>query len=220
LLVVQQAKDGANERAAEALLARAGAGSAPDAIELARRMGLAPRPGPVQRAALTDQGTLTYRADARATDQQRWVSNVLAEWWLRQSHLEPTPERVAYTAAALLLPRDAFMRAVEQNGWNVRELQTLYPNVSIGTIAVRIAMVHDAVVTWFDHGRVRWRSTAPEGRSDLVSPSRFEQHLAEIALESDTVLHPEPRMWAFPLNRKVGAVLLVCDARDLAARER
>jgi hypothetical protein len=197
-----------------------GAGPSPDAIDLARRAGLQPAPSDVDRSTLAEDGSLLYRADARHIDQQRWVAQHLAGWLLRQQQLDDSPELIADTAAALLLPRDKFLRDAEETSWNLRALQPLYPNASMGTLALRIASLQEAVVTWFDRGTARWRSVAPAFSSELATPTRFEQNLAAIALETDTVLHPAPRVWAFPLNRKLGTALLVCDAQDLLARDK
>jgi hypothetical protein len=65
---------------------------------------------------------------------------------------------------------------------------------------------------------VRWRSVPPTLQGEIASPTRFEQHLAEIALETDTVLHPAARIWAFPLNRNLGSVLVVCEAHEVLER--
>jgi hypothetical protein len=215
---VHHSTDAWPEAVAEEFLRSVGADNSPDALTLAHEAGLNPTAGAVERAEIGSDGTLVYRGDALAVDQQRWVSMELAGWLLRQQRLDDSQEPRSYTAAALLLPREGFMRYAELTGWNLRELQVLYPNASMGTMALRIAMLHEAVVTWFDHGETRWRAVAPAYRSELYEPTRFEQHLAAIALETDTILSPARRVWAFPLNRQVGAALVVCDAKELFSR--
>ena len=206
------------ERVAEEFLREVGAGDLPNAIELARSAGLNPLPGDVERAELASDGTLLYRADARHSDQQRWVAHQLAGWLLRRASLDDAFEPSIYTGAALLLPRARFEREIEQAEWNVRALRQTYEHAAVRTIAHRIVSLREAAVTWFEHGRSVWRFVSPGVVATLEEPSRFEQHLAEISLESDEVLHPEKRVWAFPLNRNFGSTLLVCDAERLIER--
>lgn len=206
------------EQVAERFLERVGAGASPDAMELARRAGLVPLPGDVRRAELGIDGVLSYRADARPRDQQRWVSFQLAGHLLRLHDLDDSREATYQTAAALLLPREPFVRDAAEAGWNIRELRALYPNASIRTMAYRIVTLQPAALTWFDHGRRQWRSVHPAVRSRLAETTRYEQHLAEISLESDEVLNPEKRVWAFPLHRRLGMTMLLCDAERLLAK--
>lgn len=159
-----------------------------------------------------------YRADARHSDQQRWVAYQLAGWLLRRANLADSFSLAVDTSAALLLPRERFEREIDRVEWNVRELRQIYDHAALRTIAHRIVCLREAAVTWFEGGRSIWRFVSPSVLGTLEEPSRFEQHLAEISLESDVVLHPETRVWAFPLNRKFGSTLLVCDARRLLER--
>ena len=206
------------ERVAEGFLRDVGAGDSPNAIDLARSAGLTPLPGDVARAGLLADGTLPYRADARHSDQQRWVAHQLAGWLLRRANLTDSFEATVQTGAALLLPRERFERELEQAEWNVRELRKVYEHAAVRTIAHRIVTVQEAAVTWFEQGHSVWRFVSPSIVGRMDEPCRFEQHLAQISLESDEVLHPEPRVWAFPLNRNFGSTLLVCDARRLLER--
>jgi len=203
------------ERIADGLLQRAGAGSVPDVVELASHAGLSPAVGDVQRAEFSRDGTLVYRGNAPRVDQRRWLSDRIAGFLLRQRGLDDSQASIAQLTAALQLPREAFKRHCDLMGWNLRELQQLYADSSMGTLGLRVAMLYEAVVTWFDHGDVRWRFISPALRAELETPTHLEQHLAAIALEADSVLSPRPRMWGFPLYRRVGGAIVLCDAREL-----
>lgn len=214
-MLADSPSDSTPERVAGTFLQEVGAGPRPDAFELAKLAGLQLCAAEVARASIGSDGTLTYPVAGRPATQQRAVVMTLAGMLLEREAPSPSRELVANTAAALMLPREEFERASALTDWNLRALQELYPNASMAMVAARIAMLHDAVVTWFDRDGIRWRSLAQDG---LEKPTRFECYLAEIARETDTVLHPERRVWAFPLRRSLG-VVLVCETKALLARK-
>ena len=207
--------DSPAERVAAAFLEDVDAPPAPDAFELAKLAGLHPVAGDVARTSLDDDGTLYYSAARRLAGQQLAVARALAGFLLRRAQLEASRGAVADTASALLLPRADFLRASALTGWDLRALQLLYPNAAFSTLAARVGMLHESVVTWFEASRVRWRSPRCD---ELEKPTRFEQYLAEIAHETDTVLHPQRHVWAFPLRRSLG-VVLICETQALRDRK-
>jgi hypothetical protein len=170
-----------------------------DAFEIAEVCGLRLVPSSERRSSLSPQGELRYPISECRVRQQSIVAYQMGHWTLHWSGNNDSIQGAHWVAGALMLPKLHFDRDLRTTSWDLRELRAKHLNVSVEMIARRIVQLRDAVVTIFDHGRVKARVASPWLGGQFKRLSRFELNLAEICFETEEVLRTGELLWAFPV---------------------
>jgi hypothetical protein len=190
-----------------------------NAFEIAEVCGLKLVPSLERRSSLSPQGELRYPTSEYRVRQQGIVAHQMGHWTLRWLGEKDSDRGAHWVAGALMLPKLHFDRDLWTTSWDLRELRAKHLNVSAEMIARRIVQLRDAVVTIFDHGRVKVRVASPWLGGQFKRLSRFERNLAEICFETEEVLRAGELLWAFPIVEGGHRyVVLVCEAAQLSLR--
>ncbi len=147
-----------------------------DAFEIAEVCGLKVVPSLQRRASLSPQAELQYPTSEYRVRQQSIVAHQLGHWTLRWSGNDDSIKGAYWVTGALMLPKLHFDRDLRTTSWDLRVLRAKHLNVSVEMIARRIVQLRDAVVTVFDHGRVKARVASPWLRGQFKRLSRFERN--------------------------------------------
>lgn len=176
--------------------------------------GLVLAPWPRVGARLVD-GVLWYPSDEPPDAVAYYIAHEVGHDLLAHAgyHLDPcTEERAASRiAAALLLPRRAYLRDLRAYGWDLQTLAQLWPLASPWVHARRISEVAmgGAIASRWDT-RGRCDRVVTEG-IEAGPVSCLERHLASAALAGEALaLSHHSRAW--PVD---GGAIVVCSVDEL-----
>lgn len=149
------------------------------------------------------------------------VLHELAHVLLRHHGLPNDEDHAWWLAAALLLPRVHFLRAVRRHGGRLDELVTVFPHASNEMIARRLVGLGDSLHLWVWDVRPSWnrrRVLSPGWRWASPDPSPLEQEAMQLALAARHAIEPIGGVRAWPvLDDPYERVLCVADGEVLLA---
>lgn len=141
---------------------------------------------------------------------------------LKQAGLPDTEDYAWALAAALLLPRSAFLREVRRHGGRLDELAQVFPHASSEAIARRAVELADSLHLWVwdvqPRPRRPRRVLSPGWRWDSPHPTTPERDALECARRDACAVEPIGGVRAWPvLDDPYERVLCVADGEVLLA---
>lgn len=203
---------GALEGIARDVLESTGLDTPPvDAFELAAACGLVVCRSGAPGARLF-RDCIYLDPTVRSERQHGLVAHEVGHWALDRARERNTERAARYLAGALMLPRRAFERDLQETAWDLVELHRRHPNASYELIARRICTVRDAVAVIVDNGRVTTRVDRDGWCSPELGPRGWA--LVEQVLAAGEAANPANLCWAVPVvDEKTGwkRVILIAE---------